>query len=79
MSINSPASAGMAMLPTTSPSATITRPMTTAATSSDCRDLAPASLFNDEAETDPPTGMPCSRPDATLAAPWPTKSRDAFG
>ena len=39
----------------------------------------PASLLSDVADTEPPTGIPWKKPEATLAAPCPTKSREASG
>ena len=43
------------------------------------RDRAPAALFSEVADMDPPTGMPRKIPAITFAAPWPMKSRDASG
>ena len=69
----------MATWPTTVPNATTTTAMTAAANTSDQRERAPASLLSDDADTEPPTGMPRNTPAARLATPWPTKSRDASG
>ena len=79
MSISKPPSAGMATLPTASPKATTMMAMRSPAITRDTRVRAPAVLFNEVPDTDPPTGMPWNTPDATLATPWPTKSRDASG
>ena len=59
----------MARLPTAEPNATITTAITIPAITAACRDRAPAALFSAEADTEPPTGMPWSTPDATLATP----------
>ena len=40
---------------------------------------APAALFSDVADMDPPTGMPRNTQAMTFAAPCPMKSRDASG
>ena len=79
MRISRPASAGMARCPTADPNATITTAITTPANTAAWRDRAPAALFRAEADTEPPTGMPWNTPDAMLATPCPTKSRDASG
>ncbi len=77
--INRAANAGIAMFPIASPKATTTMAITTPATTSDARVRAPAALFSDDAETDPPTGIPSNAPDAMFATPWPMKSRDGSG
>ena len=43
------------------------------------RDLAPALMISAVPETDPPAGMPPTKPVAMLAAPCPRKSRDTSG
>ena len=55
----------------------ITTAITTLAIMRARRVRAPAALFSDVADMDPPTGMPRNTPAITFAAPCPTKSRDA--
>ena len=54
------------MFPIASPKATRMTAITTPATTSEVRVRAPAALFTDEAETDPPTGIPSSAPDSDV-------------
>ena len=77
--MSSPASDGMARLPTTSPKTTMTTAMTRLVSSRARRDAAPACLRMAVAESEPPTGMPWNTPAATFATPWPEKSRDVSG
>ena len=56
--IRRPASAGMAMLSTGPPKATMIMAITTPAITSEARLRAPAVLLSDDADTDPPTGIP---------------------
>ncbi len=76
--ISRPARAGMATKPTTSPKASTTIAITTPATSSASRVRAPACTTSDEADIDPPTGIPWKSPARTLPVPWPMKSRVAL-
>ncbi len=74
-----PARAGMAMWPTRPAKARITTAITTPAITRASRDRAPAALFSEVADMDPPTGIPRKIPAITLAAPCPMKSRDESG
>jgi hypothetical protein len=69
----------MAMWPTRPAKATITTAITTLAIMRAMRDRAPAALFSEVADIDPPTAMPRKIPAITFAAPCPMKSRDASG
>ena len=57
--------------------ARITTAITTPAITRAIRDRAPAALFSEVADMDPPTGMPRNIPAMTFAAPYPMKSREA--
>ncbi len=72
-----PASAGMATEPTTPPKARTTIAITKPATSSASRVRAPACTTSDDADIEPPTGIPWKSPARMLPAPCPTKSSDA--
>jgi hypothetical protein len=74
-----PASAGIAMYPTASPKMTMTMAMTTLDMRSAIRVFAPAFFTRDEADIEPPTGIPWKNPTAMFAAPCPTKSREGSG
>ena len=78
-SMSRPARAGMAMWPTRPAKAMMTTAITTLAIIRAMRDRAPADLFSDVADMDPPTGIPRKIPTITFAAPCPMKSRDASG
>ena len=69
----------MAMWPTRPAKAMITTAITAPAIIRAMRDRAPAALFSEVADMDPPTGMPRKIPAITFAAPCPMKSRDASG
>ena len=67
-----------AMWPTSPAKARITTAITTLAIIGASRDRAPAALFSEVADMDPPTGIPRNTRD-TCAAPCPMKSRDESG
>ena len=71
------ASAGIATSSTTLAATRMTSAMTPAAKTSASLVLAPADTTSDDADIEPPTGMPRNRPARTLPAPWPMKSRSA--
>ena len=70
-----PARAGIATRATTSASSRMMMAITPAAIISDSRVLAPAWTLSEEADIEPPTGMPRKKPARMLPAPWPMKSR----
>jgi hypothetical protein len=69
----------MAISETVSPKRRITTAITTVERTSASLDLAPADTVSDVPDIEPPTGIVWNTPAATLAAPWPRKSRDASG
>ena len=67
-SMSRPARAGMAMWPTRPAKARITTAITAPAIIRAMRHRAPAALFSEVADMDPPTGMPRKIPAITFAA-----------
>ena len=79
ITISSAARAGIAMNPAARPKARMVTTMTTDAVRFATRPRPPAATTREVADIDPPTGMPWNSPEARLATPWPTKSREGLG
>ena len=74
-----PASDVIASLPMKLPSRTTTTAASTPVRTFAHRDWAPPLTSSAVPPSEPPAGRPWNRAPATLAAPWPTKSREVSG